>query len=104
VAARPTPEQLQRIFPEQRRLAISDHRARIAILQNGERCLSAAASSEALRSCMKQEREAVQRQRQQHWAAMRALMEQNGLPVPQWGAGDRKGRWGSGSKDSPNSI
>ncbi|MEA5442571.1 hypothetical protein [Cyanobium gracile] len=103
-AGRPTPAQMQKIFPEQKRLAISDHQARIAILQTGERCLSAAASSEALRACMKQQRETSQRQRQQHRAAMQALFQRNGIPLPQWGKGDRKGKWGEGRPGNPGTI
>ncbi|MBW4531721.1 MAG: hypothetical protein KME02_13645 [Aphanothece saxicola GSE-SYN-MK-01-06B] len=103
-STRPTPAQMQRIFPEQKRLAISDQQARIAILQSGERCLSAAASSEALRSCMKQQREASQRQRQQHRAAMKALLERNGIAMPQWGKGERKGKWGEGRPSTPGTI
>ncbi len=95
-ATRPTPAQMQRIFPEQKRLAISDQQARIAILQTGERCLSSAASSEALRACMKQQREASQRQRQQHRESLRALFQRNGLALPQWG----KGKWGEGRSGS----
>ncbi|KEF41736.1 MAG: hypothetical protein ER33_09805 [Cyanobium sp. CACIAM 14] len=93
---RPTPAQLQKIFPEQKRLAISDHQARITILQNGERCLGAAGSSEALRACMKQEREAYQRQREQHRAEIKVLFERNGIPLPEWGRGDRRWKWGEG--------
>jgi hypothetical protein len=103
-AGRPTPAQMQKIFPEQKRLAISDHQARIAILQSGERCLNAAASSEALRACMKQQRDASQRQRQQHRAAMQALFERNGIPLPQWGKGDRKGKWGEGRPGTPGTL
>ena len=102
--ARPTPEQMQKIFPEQKQLAISDHRARIAILQSGERCLAAAGSSEAVRACMRQERTAYQNQRRQHWAAMKALMEKNGIPLPQWGKGDRQRKWGQGPQGTPGSI
>jgi hypothetical protein len=103
-AGRPTPAQMQKIFPEQKRLAISDHQARIAILQSGERCLNAAASSEALRTCMKQQRDASQRQRQQHRASMKALFERNGIPLPQWGKGERKGAWGEGRPGTPGTI
>ena len=103
-ASRPTPAQIQKIFPEQKRLAISDQQARISILQSGERCLSAAASSEALRACMKQQREASQRQRQQHRASMKALFERNGIAMPQWGKGERKGAWGEGRPGTPGTI
>ena len=103
-AGRPTPAQMQKIFPEQKRLAISDHQARIAILQSGERCLSAAGSSDALRACMKAQRDATQRQREQHRAAIKALLERNGIPLPQWGKGDRKGAWGEGRPGNPGTL
>ena len=79
-----TPEQRQKIFPEQRSLAVQDHQARIAILEKGRRCLTAAANADALSDCMRQEREAMQSQRTQHMASMRDLLQRNGLPVPQW--------------------
>jgi len=79
-----TPEQRQKIFPEQRSLAVQDHQARIAILEKGRRCLAAAANADALSDCMRQEREAMQTQRQQHVTSMRDLLQRNGLPVPQW--------------------
>lgn len=79
-----TPEQSQKIFPEQRRLALRDHRARIAILQRGESCINAATTPEALRDCMRAQREAMWEQRRQHMGDMRALFERNGLPMPQW--------------------
>ncbi len=103
-AGRPTPAQMQKIFPEQKRLAIRDHQARIAILQSGERCLSAAGSSDALRACMKAQRDATQLQREQHRAAMKALLERNGIPLPQWGKGDRKGPWGEGRPGNPAAL
>ena len=79
-----TPEQRQKIFPEQRSLAVQDHQARIAILEKGRRCLTAATNADALSDCMRQEREAMQSQRTQHMASMRDLLQRNGLPVPQW--------------------
>ena len=103
-AVRPTPAQMQKIFPEQKRLALSDQQARIAILQRGERCLSAAGSSDALRTCMKEQRSASQRQREQHRAAMQALFQRNGIPLPQWGKGDRKGGWGEGRGPGTSSL
>ena len=33
---------------------------------------------------MRQERDAMQTQRQQHMTSMRDLLQRNGLPVPQW--------------------
>lgn len=79
-----TREQQQKLFPEQRRLALTDRRARIAILQRGETCLQGAPDSEALRNCMRTEREAMRQQKRQHMSEVQALFERNGLPAPQW--------------------
>jgi hypothetical protein len=78
-----TPAQQQKIFPEQKNLILKDQQARTTILQNGERCVSAASTADALRSCMKQERTASQNQRQQFWGGMRSLYERNGIAMPE---------------------
>ena len=91
---RPTPAQWQKIFPEHRQLALQDHRARLAILQQGERCIAAAGNGDALRACMREERSAMQQQRRQHMDAMRALFERNGMPAPEWK--NRRGGLGGG--------
>jgi hypothetical protein len=106
-----TPEQRQKIFPEQRSLAVQDHQARIAILEKGRRCLTAATNADALSDCMRQEREAMQSQRTQHMASMRDLLQRNGLPVPQWrplrskpGMGVPGGPGYGGGKGTPQAI
>lgn len=82
--ARLTEAQRLKVFPETRTLAAQDHRARIAILQQGERCISAATNGDGLRNCMRQERDALQNQRQQHRNAQRQMFVRNGIPVPDW--------------------
>ena len=106
-----TPEQRQKIFPEQRSLAVQDHQARIAILEKGQRCLKAAANADALSDCMRQERDAMQTQRNQHMSSMRDLLQRNGLPVPQWrplqgkpGMGMPGGPGYGGGKGTPQAI
>jgi hypothetical protein len=84
-----TEAQRQKVFPETRALAAQDHRARIAILQKGERCINAATSGDGLRTCMRQERDALQNQRQQHRDALRQVFVRNGIAVPDWS--QRKG-------------
>jgi hypothetical protein len=79
-----TPEQRAKVFPEQRRLALEDHRARLALLQRVERCIERATNAEVLRSCMREEREAMRQQRGQHMESVKALYERNGLPTPRW--------------------
>jgi hypothetical protein len=88
-----TPEQAAKVFPESRSLMLKDRRARIAILERGERCISAAENGDGLRRCLKDERSASMRQRRQTVDEMRRLYERNGLPVPQW-RGGRSGEAG----------
>lgn len=89
-----TPAQWQKIFPEFRQQALQDHRARAVILQRGERCIAAASNGDALRACMREERNAMQQQRQEHRTAMRSLFERNGIPAPEWK--NRRGGPGGG--------
>jgi hypothetical protein len=79
-----TPEQRQKIFPDQRRLALRDNQAHIAILQRGATCLNNATTPDALQDCKRTQREAMWQQRRQYMGDMKALYERNGLPVPQW--------------------
>ena len=84
-----TPEQQALVFPELRRLAINGRRARIRLLEQGERCISAAGSSDALQACMRREREQYRSLRDQHRREVRSLFERNGLPAPSWERGGR---------------
>ena len=84
--------QWQKIFPEHKQLSLRDQRARVAILQSGERCISDAANADGLRTCLREQREAMQQQRRQHMQAMRALFERNGIQMPEL----RKGPGGKG--------
>lgn len=79
-----TPEQREKLFPDQRRLALRDNQARIAILQRGATCLNTATTPDALRDCMRAQREAMWQQRRQQMEEMKALYARNGLPLPQW--------------------
>jgi hypothetical protein len=83
-AGRLTPEQREKVFPEQRRLTLRDHRARITILQKGESCIASASGADALRECLRTEREAMGQQRRLHMTELQALYERIGLPMPQW--------------------
>ena len=94
-----TPEQRAKVFPEQRRLALQDRQARIAILQRGESCLQSAANADALRDCMRAEREAMGQQRRQLMDSMKALYVRNGLPAPRWM--QRQGRGQGPMRDGP---
>ena len=96
-----TPEQQQRIFPERRTQLLRHHKERIQTLQKSERCISAARDTAALNSCLQQERQENQAQRQKHREAMRAIYERNGIQVPVGGPGGRgSGAGGSGAGGS----
>ena len=92
--------QRQKLFPETRALAVQDHQARIAILQQGQRCLAAAVDGDGLRNCMRQERQALDGQRSRHREALRQAFLRQGIPVPDWSQrqGRRPGGAGGGAK------
>jgi hypothetical protein len=91
-----TPEQKARVFPDLRRLALNDHRARIRLLEQGERCINGAGSAEALQGCMRREREQYRSLREQHRSEVKQLFQRNGLPVPSWERGGRGPGGGAG--------
>ena len=90
--------QWQKMFPEHKQLSLRDQRARVAISQRGERCLSGAANQDALRTCMREQRDALQEQRRQHMQEMRAMFERNGITMPELkkGPGGKAGGRGDG--------
>ena len=95
-----TPEQRQKLFPEQRRIALGDHRARMAILQSADRCIENATNAEMLRTCMREERESVLQQKRKYADKLKALYQRNGLPTSQGmkrkgGSQRQGGDWGS---------
>lgn len=82
-----SPAQQRQLFPDFRRLVLTDHQERIAILQRSERCSRQAADLGGLRLCQRQQRDQLLAQRQRHGEAMRALMARNGLAMPHGGPG-----------------
>jgi len=99
-----TPEQRQRMFPQTRALAQQDRQARIAILQQGLSCISAAANGDALRQCMRQERQAIDSARGRHRDALRQAFVREGIPVPDWSqrqGGRKRGPGGGTGWDQP---
>lgn len=99
--SRLTPQQQERLFPEQKALWLKHARARIAALQSGERCVQAARNAESFRSCLKQERQSNMTLRRSHWAEMRALLARYGIQMPEKpeqrrGPGGAGGSWKKG--------
>ena len=80
-----TPQQKQQVFPDMKRLQTQDYRARIAILQKGERCMGAAGNADALMACKREERNAYRENRNQHRQAMEQMFRKYGIAMPEWG-------------------
>jgi len=98
-----TPAQQAKIFPEQKALALSSHQARMAALTDGERCITAAGHWDALKNCMRQERQANIALHKANRAQMRSLFERNGIPFPEHREGGGRGRWG-GDQESQGQL
>lgn len=79
-----TPAQQQQVFPGLRSLAQQSLRARIAILQRQQQCVTTATAPAALRQCHLQERSASQAERRQYREGLRRLLEGlRAAPAPQ---------------------
>lgn len=77
-----SPAQKQKLFPEWRQLNLQITQDRIAILQKHQKCLSAASSLEAMRTCQLQQRQALVSQRQQQREATRRMLQRYGITPP----------------------
>jgi len=81
-------QQRQEIFRARVDLERRSHAGRIAILQEADRCVAAATTREAFRTCEQREKEARERFRSQMQAEIQALRSRFGLPPRQgWGVG-----------------
>jgi len=97
-----TPAQQQQVFPGWRTLALQSVQARQVILQNQQQCISAATDLQTLKTCMRQERQAMGAQRQAHREQMQQLFQRYGIPLPQRLQGQAQGRWGGSSQGEPS--
>lgn len=88
--ARLTPQQKQQVFPEIKRLQRQDYRARIAILQKGERCIDQANNTDDLLVCKREGANAQRLNRNQHRQAMEQVFKTYDITMPEW---DEKRRY-----------
>lgn len=96
-----TPAQRQELFTGRRSMALSTTSARIAVLQQSERCLNAARDLNALRQCQVQERTAQRELMERKRAEVASLYQRLGLPAPEpRKAWMRKGAGGSAAPES----
>jgi len=96
-----TPAQQQQVFPGWRSLALQGAQARQVILQKQQQCLSAATNLQALKTCMREERQAMGAQRQAHREQMQQLFQRYGIPLPQRLQGEGQSRWGGAPQGGP---
>jgi hypothetical protein len=86
--------QRQELFQRRRAIEQKSHAGRIAILQDADRCISAAQNREAFRACEQKEQQARRQLRSQLRAEAEQIRAQFGLP--QRPEGGRKQRQGAG--------
>lgn len=90
------PAQKQQLFTQQKQLQLQHQRERMQLLQTSERCVSAAGTSEQLRTCKRDERQAYMQLRNRHRDAMRTMLERFGITLPERGGKPGGGRWRDG--------
>ncbi len=83
--ARPqlTEKQKSELFTARRDMALRTHAAQIAILQKGQRCVTASRDLEAFQACRKEEWQAQRSLMASNREEARAVYQRLGLPVPE---------------------
>jgi hypothetical protein len=84
-----TPAQQQELFAGRKSMALGTTSARIAVLQQTERCIKGARDLDALRQCHMQERTAQRELMERKRTEVASLYKRLGLPAPQ-----PRGEWG----------
>jgi hypothetical protein len=80
--AKLTPEQQKKLFPGRRELVVKEYQERMALLQKSQRCVTAATNSDALKTCLIEERKANIELRRRMHEQIRQLYERNGIQLP----------------------
>jgi hypothetical protein len=78
-----SPEQRQEMFQARRDLERRSHAARIAILQEADRCIASANTWDAFQTCERQEQQARERFKADIRSEAQALRARFGLPLRQ---------------------
>ena len=77
-----TPEQQKKLFPGRKELLLKEHQERIALLQKSQSCVVAASNSDALKTCLIEDRKANTELRRRMHEQIRQLYERNGIQLP----------------------
>jgi hypothetical protein len=77
-----TTEQQKKLFPGRKELLLKEHQERIALLQKSQSCVVSATNSDALKTCLIEDRKANTELRRRMQEQIRQLYERNGIQLP----------------------
>ena len=87
-----SPEQSQALFQARKTWAQNNYKRRQELLQSQQRCIDAAASADALKTCRREMKKARKSLKQDYRAHMNKVRNQLGLPARIGNKRDAKGR------------
>ena len=87
-----SPEQSQALFQARKSWATDNYQRRLELLQSQQRCIDAAASADALKTCRQEMKKARKSLKQHYRAYMNMVRNQQGLPARTGNKRDGKGR------------
>ena len=87
-----SPEQSQVLFQARKTWAKDNYQRRLELLQSQQRCIDAAASADALKTCRRQMKKARKSFKQDYRAYVNKVRNQLGLPARTGNKCDAKGR------------
>ena len=87
-----SPEQSQVLFQARKTWAKDNYQRRLELLQSQQRCIDAAASADALKTCRRQMKKARKSLNQDYRAYVNKVRKQLGLPARTGNKRDAKGR------------
>ena len=87
-----SPEQSQALFQARKTWANDNYQRRQELLQSHQRCIDAAASADALKTCRREMKQARRSFKQDYRAHMNKVRNQLGLPARTGNKRDAKGR------------
>ena len=87
-----SPEQSQVLFQARKTWAKDNYQRRLELLQSQQRCIDAAASADALKTCRQDMKKARKSLKQDYRAYMNKVRNQLGLPARTGNKRDAKGR------------
>jgi hypothetical protein len=87
-----SPAQAEVLFQARKTWAKDNYKRRLELLQSRQRCIDAAASADALKTCRREMKQARRSLKQDYRAHMNKVRNQLGLPARTGNKSDAKGR------------